>query len=81
MSAPPPLLFSERQGVAERNWGLYGEANKARIRAGHRAIDGTLLRRNASEVKSSYLGAAAEYNPFLREGQFLDRVWVGKAKH
>ncbi|KAL2282805.1 hypothetical protein FJTKL_10415 [Diaporthe vaccinii] len=35
------------------NWGLYGEANEARTRAGHRAIDGTVLRRNASEVKSS----------------------------
>lgn len=39
--------------MAERNWGLYGEADKARTRAGHRAIDGTVLRRNASEVKSS----------------------------
>lgn len=48
-----PLLFCEREGVAERNWGTVWEANKARTRAGHRAIDGTLLRRNASEVKSS----------------------------
>lgn len=32
---------------------MYGEANKARTRAGHRAIDGTLLRRNASKAKSS----------------------------
>lgn len=48
----PPVL-SEGRGVAERNWGLYGEADKARTRAGHRAIDGTVLRRNASEVKSS----------------------------
>lgn len=61
-----PFSFLKGRGVAERNWGLYGEANKARTRAGHRAIDGTLLRRNASEVKALYLSAAAEYNSFSR---------------
>jgi hypothetical protein len=43
---------------------LYGEANKAPTRAGHRAIDGTLLRRDASEVKSPTSAPPAEYNSF-----------------
>lgn len=48
----------QRGRRADGNQRTYGEADKARTRAGHRAIDGTLLRRNASEVKS-YISAPA----------------------
>lgn len=62
MSAPP-VLEKGAGGSARNLGGPYGEANKARTRAGHRAIDGTQLRRNASEVEP-YLGATAEYDSF-----------------
>lgn len=80
VSAPPVL--GTRGGRFSEEFGKpYGEANKARTRAGHRAIDGTLLRRNASEV-GSYLGATAEYDSFslglwAQEHSRSARFWTG----
>lgn len=57
---------------AGRNWRLYGEANKARTRAGHQANDGTLLRRNVSEAKS--ISTSLPSTTRFHEGNGLNNI-------